>query len=175
MNSAAMVLGSPFWKNDPEPHTLKVMEENEIIYKLKTATEKSIYLHLKECNNEFFPPLDEKVNINEYAKKIFEKAITFEAWDNNRLTGLIAAYFNNMESHSAFITNVSVTKKNMGLGIASRLLYNCMEYARQKGFKEIQLEVNKENAPAINFYRKFNFINCGSDSDTMNMKFEINK
>lgn len=151
------------------------MERNEITYRLKTATEKDIRLHLKECNDNFLPPLNERVNINEYAEKIFEKAITFEAWKNNILIGLIAAYFSNKQSHSGFITNVSVTKKNMGLGITSKLLINCIEYARKNGFKEIQLEVNKENIQAINFYKKFNFIHCDTNAETMVMKFEINK
>ena len=157
------------------PSLFYTMERNEIKYRIKTATEKDIRFHLEECNDNFFPPLNERANINEYAKKIFEKAMTFEAWKDNNLTGLIATYFSNLESHSAFITNVSVTKKQMGLGIASELLNSCIEYAHQNGFKEIQLEVNKENIPAINFYKKFNFIHFGTNTGSLIMKLEINK
>ena len=78
------------------PSLFKTMERNEITYRIKTATEEDICFHLKECNENFFPPLNERADINGYAKKIFEKAITFEAWKGNMLTGLIAAYFNNL-------------------------------------------------------------------------------
>jgi len=150
------------------------MGKNEIIYRLKTSTANDIRFHLEECNNNFLPPLNEKVNINEYAKKIFEKAITFEAWKEKTLIGLIAAYFNNTSS-SVFITNVSVTKKHMGSGVASQLLHNCIEYARHKRFNEIQLEVGCENIQAQNFYKKHNFIHCDIKKDTMIRKLELNK
>ncbi len=112
--------------------------------------------------------------LNYYSKKIFEKSITFEAWIGDTVTGLIAAYFTNVESQSAFITSVSVIKNQRGLGIASELLNNCVDYAQQNGFKEIHLEVNKENIPAINFYKKFNFIHLDFSEEKMIMKLEIN-
>ena len=149
------------------------MVEQKIIYKIKEASEKDIFLHLKDCKDYFLPPLDEKVNIDEYAKKIFEKAITFEAWEDDILVGLIAVYFNDLNRRVGFITNVSVVKKYMGMGVASVLLENCIEYATQNEFAEVQLEVDKANIPAINFYKKFNFVNEDIRSGTIIMKLEI--
>ena len=60
-----------------------------IDYNTKTALVEDIYFHLKECNYNFIPPLDEKVNIMNYSKKIYEKAITFEAWNEKILIALI--------------------------------------------------------------------------------------
>ncbi len=109
---------------------------SEIKYKIKTATETDIRLHLEACNNNFTPLLSDRININKYSKQLFDKSITFEAWENKVLTGLIAAYFN-QTSQSAFITNVSVLKNFMGLGIASELLRKCIEYASQNNIYEI--------------------------------------
>jgi ribosomal protein S18 acetylase RimI-like enzyme len=145
----------------------------EIEYKIKTASEEAILMHLRECNNNFFPPLTERVIIEEYSRKIFEKSITFEAWKEHLLVGLIAAYFNKEAGRSVFITNVSVLEDFMHLGIASGLLRRCIEYAASNKFEEISLEVNKENIPAIGLYRKFDFIDIGESNSFFKMKMVL--
>jgi ribosomal protein S18 acetylase RimI-like enzyme len=147
----------------------------EIEYKIKTASETAILMHLRECNNNFFPPLAERVTIEEYSRKIFEKSITFEAWKERLLIGLIAAYFNDETDRSVFITNVSVLENFMRLGIASDLLKRCIKYAIKNKFKEMKLEVNKENAPAISLYRKFDFTCFDENDEFLNMKILLIK
>lgn len=151
------------------------METNEIEYKIKTAVENDIFAHLQECTDNFSPPLNKRVNIKEYSQKIFDKSMTFEAWKNQILVGLIAAYLNESSGRSVYITNVSVMKDFMGLGIASTLLSECIEYARKKNRKEIKLEVGKENIQAISLYRKFGFMNDDVKNDFLKMKMEIIK
>jgi ribosomal protein S18 acetylase RimI-like enzyme len=128
-----------------------------LIYKIKTATGKEILSHLLLCKNNFIPPLDKKVMLEEYSIKIAEKAITFEAWNELNLIGLIAAYFNDKINSIGFITNVSLIENFKGMGIASELMIMCINYARQNNFKEIKLEVNSNNLNAIKLYKKFNF------------------
>jgi ribosomal protein S18 acetylase RimI-like enzyme len=144
-----------------------------IQYKTKTASAKQISLHLTECNANFNPPLDEKVNIQEYAKKIFKKSITFEAWANEILIGLVATYLNDNENHTAYITNVSVINKFIGKGIASRLMDNCIEYTKNNDFKEILLEVSKESIEAINLYKKFGFIYFNDKNNSLIMRLSF--
>lgn len=126
-------------------------------YKIKTATERDIFLHLDKCSGDFIPPLFERVDICEYAKKIFRQSVTFEAWEGQTLVGIVAAYFNNRTRVSAFITNVSVFRRFTKSGIASKLLGMCIEYAGRHGFQEIALEVHRNNHPAVRFYKKSNF------------------
>ena len=133
------------------------MSDAETIYKTKTASIEDIYLHLTECKDDFNPPLDQTVNLSEYAKKISEKAITFEAWIENRLAGLVAAYFNDVEKHSGYITHVGVLRKYKGKGIAFGLMSRCIEFAIQNSFYQIQLEVAEDNDKAIQLYKKLNF------------------
>lgn len=151
------------------------MEAVEIIYRVKVAGTKEILAHLEACNNSFHPLLTQRVNIEEYSRKIFEKAVTFEAWNGKVLVGLVAAYFTNDANRCAYITNVSVMDAFMRLGIASRLLMECVERAAKENFKEIKLEVNKENARAIGMYRKFNFKYDGIDEDFVKMRLELNR
>jgi ribosomal protein S18 acetylase RimI-like enzyme len=145
----------------------------EIIYKIKTAKTQEILAHLNECNDGFYPPLIERVNLEEYSQKLFEKSVTFEAWNENVLVGLLAAYFNQNMDRSVFITNVSVLKKFMGLGIASELLGQCIKYAIGKKIMEIKLEVNKESAHAISLYGKFDFVMDGVSEGFVKMKLNL--
>lgn len=151
------------------------METIGIVYKVNTVTKQEVLTHLRECNNNFFPPLAERVNVDEYAQKIFEKSVTFEAWNGKTLAGLLAAYFNDISDNSVFITNVSVLKDFMGLGIASKLLEECIGYGYKENFKEIKLEVRWDNHHAIGLYRKFDFKIDGKDKDYLKMKLELSK
>jgi len=129
------------------------MEPNEIEYKIKTATEDDILAHLQKCTTNFSPPLNERVNIKEYSQKIFAKAMTFEAWKDHFLVGLIAAYLNKNSGLSVYITDVSVMKDYMGLGIASTLLRECIEYARKENNKEIK----RVSTSAINMLMSYHW------------------
>jgi len=147
------------------------MKTSSIRYGIKTATENEIFLHLTACSDSFVPPLAQRVNIIEYAQKIFEKSVTIEAWAGQLLVGLIAVYFNVVDS--AFITNVSVLKEFSGYGIASKMMDMCIENARTNNFHAITLEVDKYNKVAIRLYRKFRFIVNEIKGDTFAMKRQI--
>jgi len=143
----------------------------EIKYSQKNATENEIFTHLEECDAEFFPPLSERIEPEKYAHKIFDKALTFEAWHENILVGLVAVYINNSANPpSAFITNVSVIKKYYGSGIASELLGNCIAYVKKEHISEIKLEVNIKSISAISFYKKYDFIKDGEKNGFLMMK-----
>jgi ribosomal protein S18 acetylase RimI-like enzyme len=151
------------------------VSNNHIIYQIKTASQNDVLLHLKLCNDEFIPKLDTRVNLEAYSIKIHQNAITFEAWNKQQLIGLIATYFN-QDQLFGYITNVSITKDYTGKGIASKLLEMCVIYSTTNEYQNIKLEVNKENIPAINFYKKYNFteIETKADSLIMNVSLTIN-
>jgi len=151
------------------------MDIENINFKIKTATEEHIFSHLMTCKDNFIPPLHKKVNIGDYSKKIADRSVTFEAWEGNRLIGLVAAYLNDKETQTGYITNVSITKEHKNKGITSELLENCIKYARENNFKEIILEIHKDNTPAINLYEKFNFLNFDSKKDHTLLKLQLLK
>lgn len=149
------------------------MDISPITYQTKTATEKNIFLHLTYCNNNFTPPLSERTDLGSYAKKIFENAVTFEAWSDDQLIGLIAAYLSADDTRSVFITNISVTKEFTGKGIASRLLRNCIAHCVKNDYFVITLEVNRNNSPAISFYQKNQFMQSETRGDNLILKLEL--
>ena len=146
-----------------------------INYNTKTALVEDIYSHLKECNYNFIPPLDEKVNIMNYSKKIYEKAITFEAWNEKILIGLIATYLNDAGNKMAFITNVSTIKAYMGKGIANELMNMCISYSKSHNFNEINLEVSSKNTDALNLYKKYGFVKNKEEDSITYMRLILKK
>jgi len=139
-------------------------------YKIKTATPRDIYCHIKECDNYFTPPLSARLSLQDYARKIFENSVTFEAWSGDILVGLVAAYFNDSDNITGYITNVSILNNYMRQGIAGELMKECIEYAIKNKFNEIKLEVSTANASAIDLYRKFGFVNFGIKDNFLQMK-----
>ena len=149
------------------------MNTSKLKFNIKLSTKEEIYSHLEECNNNFSPSLDKKVNIHDYSIKLFDKSVTFEAWESNILIGLVAAYFNDFENLTGYITNVSLTKDYMGAGIASKLINMCINYAKQSQFKEIKLEVLKNNSQAIHLYKKFGFEEFEEKENHMLMQLKL--
>lgn len=114
-------------------------------------------MHLRACDDAFLPPLSSRVDICDYAQKIADKAQRFEACVNDKLVGLVAVYVNTPDRGSAFITSVSVLPGCQGRGIASRLMEDCITHVRVLGFARLELEVGRNNAPAIALYGKHGF------------------
>ena len=144
-----------------------------VTYTQKAASEKDIFDHLIRCSSNFFPPLEKKVELTSYSKKIYSRANRFEAWIGNTLIGLVAAYFNDPEKKRGFITIVSIAKEYMGRGIASYLLNGAILYAKEKHFSYIELEVDKANKLTISFYESFGFHHHGKGSNSIFMRLNI--
>jgi len=121
-----------------------------------TPTLQHIQQHLQKCSATYSPPLDSYVDIEEYSKKLYNKAILFSEFDADNLIGLVAVYDNPTE-RSGWITNVSVDPEHIGRGVAKKLLNKCCEYFENKKYFSILLEVFLENTKAISLYYKQGF------------------
>lgn len=135
-----------------------------IEYLLNKASVTQIKDHLTNCEANFIPPLSDRLEIDDYAHKIVSNATRFEAWSDGTLVGLVAAYCNDQEKCIAYITNVSVLQAWTNIGIAARLLGQCIEFVKTAGMRQISLEVNRENSPAIKLYENSGFITRKSDT-----------
>lgn len=129
-----------------------------IIYTINQSKAGEILLHLVACDKTFVPPLSQRIDLSTYSEKLIRYATNFEAWNGQkRLVGLVSVYMNDVSLKTAFITSVSVCPEYTGKGIAKNLILECLKETKQKRFSEIQLEVNKLNAPAIKLYSAFGF------------------
>jgi len=122
-----------------------------------TASPQQIEKHLRACDASFVPPLSGRVDLCAYAHKIWNKAQRYEAWDHGELVGLAAMYCNEQEGSGAFLTSMSTLAAERGRGIAARLVASCVEHARSRNLKWIELEVSDKNAVAVRLYEKHGF------------------
>ncbi|MGE5411069.1 MAG: GNAT family N-acetyltransferase [Clostridiales bacterium] len=144
----------------------------EIKYAIKKATVIDIFSNLEACDKDFFPPLSERVSLMEYSNKLYENSVTFEAWNDKKLIGMVAAYFNNVVDSVGYISNVCVENKFKGNHVASNLMMKCLHYAAENHFKNIVLEVNANNNTAISLYEKFNFRTIDIGNGNIKMQLE---
>jgi len=127
-------------------------------YCVDRASGAEIVQHLSGSDADFVPPLSERVEINDYARKIASRATRFEAWSGDTMVGLVAAYCNDQVERIAYITSVSVLKTWTGKGIAASLLKQCIKHAHASGMQQIILEVASDNVSAIRLYEKSGFV-----------------
>lgn len=128
--------------------------------------------HLEVCDSQFTPPLSSRLNLAAYAKKICERAVNFEAWQEGDLIGMVALYVDS-NSKKGFVTNVSVVKDWAGRGVAGTLMKQAIEFAQEIGLNEINLEVYQDNNPAVGLYRKFGFTEIGIQNKNLTMKKDM--
>jgi len=146
---------------------------SDIIYKTNEGKADEILEHLEACDKDFVPPLSQRIDISAYSEKLAQYATNFEAWNIHKiLVGLVSVYMNDFGMKTAFITSVSVCPEYIGKGIAKRLMAECIKEAKQKGFVQLQLEVNELNVPAIKLYSAFgfNFTEINKEIIKMNLK-----
>ena len=131
-----------------------------------------IYQHLFDCSDSFVPKLSSYVNLDEYSSKIYQKSFRIEAFNNNKLVGLIAVYIN---TNSLYITNVSVLPDFQNLKIADKIMKKCIEKCQELSITKLILEVRKENIKALSFYNKRGFKISTEKENTYIMILEIKR
>ncbi len=142
----------------------------EIVYTQNKVNFEDIYEILRLTSPNFIPPLHERVNIRDYAIKIKENAHCFEAWHNNKLIGLAACYYNNLEDRIGYLTHLSILKSYYGNGIGQQLVKQCLQYGIEHNFKSVTLEANKKNDKAIEFWENLNFEQIYENIDIVYLK-----
>ena len=136
------------------------------------ATPDVLEAHLRECDAGFNPPLSHRVDIAAYAERIHANAERFEAWIDNHLVGMVAAYVN-LQDRSGFITNVSVIADAREKGIAFALCSQYLQYAQEQKLKSIALEVGKDNAAAVRLYEKLGFTMQSARDVTLTLQLNL--
>lgn len=152
------------------------------IYSFNKATEQQIKDHLWRVDVDYKPPLHTYVNIDQYAKKLATSAIRLENFNDEKLIGLMAGYYN-LENQFIFISNFSIEKNYRGKGMElvtgllrflSGDLKNVSPEIQKIGsqiitvlakdtkpnksvVKTIHTEVRNDNQKLISFYKNLGF------------------
>lgn len=114
--------------------------------------------YLRKQADDAFPDLKDEARLNMLAEKWYKYAefcVCREA--DNQFVGMVAFYANQPESGIVYIPHVYVS-----LGYRKKGLFSCMLdivscHVKEKGFHEIQLEVDKQNMCAQHSYQRNGF------------------
>lgn len=145
---------------------LSIKKNNLSFQELKTF--------LSLTSGYFIPNLYERVNIEIYAKKLYENALIIEVRDEKKIVGLLACYANDIITKRAFITSICVLKEYQRKGVAKKMFEELYAELIEKQFESIALEVSKKALPAIDLYRKegFEILEDNIDSFVLFKKME---
>lgn len=103
---------------------------------------------------DIFEPLFERINIEEYVKKLSLYASVYILKTGAITYGLAAIYMNDEKRKIAYISLIGIARKYQRMNLGTLLIHYCMEKARESGMKTLKLEVDKKNNSAISFYKK---------------------
>ena len=109
---------------------------------------------------------EREVNLAQYAEKLCIHGRGWCHYDMGKPVSIIAGYFNDMTSQTAYLSMLAVAKEYQGKKLASSLLSEFEDYAIQKGMAYVKLEVRKHNTAAQNLYRKFGYEIIDEASET---------
>ena len=102
----------------------------------------------------------------------YHKNKLFNFIEKKLVVGYIAILEENKEIE---ISLLAVLKKYQRKGIGRKLLEYVLKLARKKKFKQVILEVRKNNSKAINLYQKYNFVVVKSRKINKIVKLKMKK
>ncbi|HBL06514.1 MAG TPA: hypothetical protein DDZ33_06215 [Clostridium sp.] len=113
----------------------------------------------------FKPSLSERlIDLNEYAEKLYKKAMVFVAVKENKYIGFVAFYANDTKDNVAYLTQIGVNEKSQDRSVGKSLLDLCIRISKNKGMASMKLEVFNYNIKGIKFYQKHGFYFSGNAS-----------
>ncbi len=88
----------------------------------------------------------------------------FYAKINDEIVGTVALI--KTDNNTFELAKMAVTSKYRGYKVGDKLMAACIEYAEEKGSKQLYLESNTKLIPALRLYQKFGFKKAPLDSNT---------
>lgn len=126
---------------------------------------------LIENSDEFTPPLSQRINLNEYAVKLYNKTKIFSYTIDNHLVAVICVYVNCPPV--AYISFVLCDKKHQRHGIMRQLYSEAEHGIKQAGCNIINLKTDYTNTPAQKFYIKNGFRETSNDKIEVQMQKQL--
>ena len=112
---------------------------------------------IKKINYDFPIPVSEKVDLNEYCEKLWEKAELVAEVQDEEIRGLVAGYMNDLENGSAYISLVGVSRDFRNQGLGKKLVHQFVLLCREKQIRSVNLYTHKTTQAAIKMYEGLGF------------------
>ena len=125
---------------------------------VKVDSFEQIYYAISECAGDLHDQsLNNETDLKHLSEKYFSNGTVFVAYESGKIAGLVAYYRNNFETKCAYLSMIVCKKKFCGKGIAAALYDEMYHDCRENSSVSLRLQVDKDNARAINFYKRRNF------------------
>ena len=127
---------------------------------MNITIEKMTKEHLEKIKENLKEDFDEFWNENVLKNELENPASTYIVAkdEQNNIVGYAGIWQPIDEAH---ITNIVTKKDKRRNKIGTKMLEELIKVAKEKKLKDITLEVNVNNIPAINLYKKYNFKETG--------------
>lgn len=120
----------------------------------QTLDSQEILSFLRETDDLLIPRLSVIVVLEDYAKKITDKAVIFTARDDGKLIGFTAIYFNKAPDFS-FSTYTIVRREYQQVGMVGIELASMVKnYIKKNGSAGLRFEIRKSNTPLLKYNLK---------------------
>ena len=129
--------------------------------------------YVKEVEGDFPIPLSERVDLEEYADKLYYDSTLICEEENSEIIGFVAGYINETESMQAYVSILSVHKNARGKGLARKLMTQFVEECRKKNFRKVSLHSNVSNTIAYELWLKLGFVVDAQDGDRVHMTYDL--
>ena len=124
---------------------------------VQKPTVKEIEAFLYAVDKDFPVAISEKVDLKEYAKKLFDNATFCYEYQNGVIAAMVAGYTHNLTENLAFVSIMATRKEYRGQGFASKQLAKFLEESRKAGAKGVHVYAVESNLPAVATYKKLGF------------------
>jgi len=101
------------------------------------------------------------IDVEVYAKKLFENGIVLTANQRGETVGFVSFYANDRVSNSAYISLIATSPNHRNKGVGKLLLNEVYKFASAEKYDRIRLKVYKSNLQALRFYlhNSFSIVN----------------
>lgn len=113
--------------------------------------------YIIKYDNDFYEPLSERVDMDQYGQKLSDLSTTFILYKGNEVAGLMCSYFYDPSSKVGFNTLLHTKLEYRGKHLSLYILDAVKEYARKHGFEKIAHYTNKQQTSAFQLYIRHGF------------------
>lgn len=121
-------------------------------------TKKRLVDFLHRVDTDYPVPLSQKVNLEEYAQKLMDKAdIFWEVDASGNIQALVAGYIRGAVGDMAYLSLVGTLPEVRGKGKASCLVRQFLKACEEHGMHGVHLYTVAANLPAVRLYERLGF------------------
>jgi len=124
---------------------------------LMRYSKQKIEQFLRSVDRTFPVPISEKVELCEFASKLFAKATMCCAYDGEEICSMVAGYTENTIDNIAYVSLVATRTDAQGKGFATGLMEEFISICKTKGLRGVHLYTDTRNKGAVALYQKLGF------------------